>query len=96
MIKTYNQTFFRSPEVIKKSEFILTIWTKCKYDEDSEISGHDSYTNVESWQIITKEDAEELEKHFDEHDEYHEYLILNFVDGTKSTFRNSHVDLAIY
>ena len=40
-------------------------------------------------------EAEEVEKEFigNDLDEFQEYLILSFGDGTTATFRNSHTDL---
>ena len=36
---------------------------------------------------------DEILKVFDDVDEYGEYAILTFADGTTATFRNSHVDI---
>lgn len=56
------------------------------------------YTGVKSWDLISGgEEAKQVESETDSsnYDEYKEYLVLHFEDGSSATFRNSHVDLFI-
>jgi len=76
----------------------IEVYDFCKYTataEDFENTKRVTIHNIESWEIVTGEDAKEIEDHTDGSciDEYHEYLVLNLVGGETSTFRNSHVDM---
>lgn len=73
----------------------VKIYDKCKYAKESSRIDTITYKDVESWEIITGEDVEEIERDLnnEDMDELHEYVTLNFTDGSKATFRNSHVDL---
>ena len=72
----------------------IEVYEKCKY-ESPEDSKTIRYDNIKEWEIVSGEDAKTIESETDESciDEYHEYLILHFEDGSTSTFRNSHVDM---
>lgn len=79
----------------------IEVYDFCKYTataEDFENTKRIIIHNIESWEIVTGEDAKEIEDHTDGSciDEYHEYLVLNLVGGETSTFRNSHVDMFIW
>lgn len=66
-----------------------------KYIETEEEPKVVRYEGIVSWEIVTGDEAEQIEAETDGScvDEYHEYLILNFEDGDTATFRNSHVDM---
>ena len=97
MKKTYDRTMFISNEELQKANVKLYITEGLKwYDNNvTEVT----YTGLVRWSIIDGEDAFkfEVEENLNEmeKDEYHEYLVLEFKDGTTATFRNSHVDMFI-
>lgn len=65
-------------------------WMTCEGDEVIRIHRY----GIKNWEIVSGEDAEELESRTDGSciDDYHEYLVLNYKDGTSEAFRNSYVD----
>ena len=96
MIKTYTHTMTMTNEELQKATVKLYISEGVKWNnpgEEKEVK----YTGLKSWSVVTGEDAVKIEAESDGSciDEYHEYLVLEFVDGTTSTFRNSHVDMFI-
>lgn len=96
MKRTYNSTLFLSPEELQKATVKLFItdgvkWEVKGLDEETEVT----YTGLKQWSIVDGDDAAQIEAEADCVDEYHEYLVLEFVDGTTATFRNSHVDMFI-
>ena len=74
---------------------LVKIYDGVKYFRGSEKVNEHIYTDVESWKIVGGKEAKEVEKEFigSDLDEFQEYLILSFANGTTSTFRNSHIDL---
>lgn len=77
---------------------VVNVYNECKYtasEEAFENAKEVKLNGIESWEIVDGEDAKEIEAHTDGSciDDYHEYLVLHFVDGTTSTFRNSYVDM---
>ena len=74
---------------------LVKIYDGVKYFRGSEKVTEHTYTDVESWKVVGGREAEEVEKEFigNDLDEFQEYLILSFADGTTATFRNSHIDL---
>lgn len=95
MKTTYNRTMLKDNEQLQKATVTLDITTGVKYEADAGEETTVTYTGLTQWSIITGEDALEIEADIDEIDEYHEYLVLEFNDGTTATFRNSHVDMFI-
>lgn len=96
MKNTFTRTLFH--EDLREAKVKIIAYKHTKYEalegEESEIT----YKGLTSWDVIEGgEEAEALEAETDESgiDEYHEYLILHFEDGTQATFRNSHVDMFI-
>ena len=79
----------------------IEIYSECKYTALKEVfenSKKVQYEGVTDWSIVSGIDAiEEVERYTDNSiiDDMHEYLILNFEDGSKATFRNSYVDMFI-
>lgn len=66
-----------------------------KYTADAQVFENSIkilYTNIEYWEIVSGEDAAEIEAS-GLVDDNHEYLVLHFTDGATSTFRNSYVDM---
>lgn len=97
--RTYTGTTFH-PTNLAEATVTLYIFDSCKYsdDFDSEKVIKTTYRGLTSWTIVEGgEEAEEIEALTDGSsiDEYHEYLILRFEDGSESTFRNSHVTMFI-
>lgn len=73
----------------------IEVYSENKYTADAQVfenSRRILYTNIESWEIISGEDASEIEAS-GLVDDNHEYLVLHFTDGDTSTFRNSYVDM---
>lgn len=96
MIKTYDRTMFISNEELQKCTVRLYVTKYVKYNRDNE-EEEITFTGLVSWSIIGDSDAADLEREFnlsdEEKDEYQEYLVLEFNDGTKKVFRNSHTDM---
>lgn len=68
------------------------IYDGCKYNETSKKIAEHIYKDVWLFEV-KKISAEEIyNMGFDETDEYNEYAIITFTDGTTATFRNSRVD----
>lgn len=67
----------------------------CKYRDYADHFKRVPFNGVIYWEIIDDEDAKEIESDADRNsiDDYHEYLVLYFMDGSKATFRNSYVDM---
>lgn len=73
-------------------KILVKVYDGSKYDATSEKVAETRYNDVVSLDVKSISDDEIL-KVFDDVDEYGEYAILTFADGTTSTFRNSHVDI---
>lgn len=83
-----------------KIDVEVEVYAECKYTANAEVfenSKKATFKNVVNWEIVTGDDAKEIEAMTDAEsvDDHHEYLVLNFEDGTSSTFRNSYVDMFI-
>lgn len=95
MKRTYGGVWNKAD--LRKATVKVEIFDKTKYEAE-EVDREVEYTGLTSWDIIEGGDeAAEIESMTDESgiDEYHEYLVLHFEDGTESTFRNSHVAMFI-
>lgn len=95
MIKTYERTTLIKN--LADANVTLFVYENSKYISNAGEEKEIIYTGLKSWSIIDGEDAIAIESETDGScvDENHEYLVLNFVDGTTSTFRNSHVAMFI-
>ena len=73
----------------------VEVYSECKYTAPAEIFENSIKVNysIENWEIVTGEDAREIEAEMDEVDDHHEYLVLHLMDGDTATFRNSYVDM---
>lgn len=98
MISTYDRTTLHPN--LEEATITIVVMDKVKYADENWDGDFFTipYTGVESFSIVSGEDAREIEEHTDGSciDEYHEYLVLKFTDGTESTFRNSHVNMYIH
>ena len=95
MKRTYNRTMFITAEELQKATVRLYVTKGLKWEDNDETEI--TYTGLKQWSIVDGDDAKQLEAETDGTciDENHEYLVLEFVDGTEATFRNSHVDMVI-
>ena len=76
----------------------LDVYSECKYTANEEVFENQKvveYDNVIGFEVVTGEQAKEIEAHTDGSciDDMHEYLVLYFEDGETATFRNSYVDM---
>lgn len=76
----------------------IDVYSECKYTASKEVFENEKvvmYENVIAFEVITGEQAKEIEKDTDGSciDDMHEYLVLYFENGETSTFRNSYVDM---
>lgn len=96
MKKTYTSTMFLTEEELQKATVRLFITEGVKWENPGKRI-EVRYSGLKSWSIVNGEDAEIIESETDASciDKNHEYLVLEFVDGTTATFRNSHVDMFI-
>ena len=83
---------------MNKKHVELNIHSECKYTASEEVFENQKvveYENVIGFEVVTGEQAKEIEKDTDGScvDDMHEYLVLYFEDGETSTFRNSYVDM---
>lgn len=95
MKKTFTKTTFI--ENLAEAKVTLFVYENSKYTGNVGKERKVEYKNLKQWSIVNGKDAEEIENETDGSciDEMHEYLVLEFADGTKSTYRNSHVDMFI-
>lgn len=97
MIRTYTRTTFI--EDLRNALVTIFVTEGVKYNlTETRQEIKVEYKGVTSWDIIEGgKEAEEIEAICDAAsvDEYHEYLVLHFEDGTTATFRNSHADMFI-
>ena len=97
MVRTFTRTTFI--ENLEEANVELYIYENSKYSGNIGKEKEVKYTGLKSWSIIDGDDAEELNKAFEENglepDVMGEYLVLRFNDLTEATFRNSHVDMFI-
>ncbi len=94
MKKTYTRTMCMTNEELQKATVTLYITEGVKWEnrgEEKEVK----FTGLKSWSFVDGFEAVKIETIMNDIDEHHEYLILEFVDGTISIFRNSHVDMFI-
>ena len=97
MIKTFTRTMFI--EDLRNAKITIYVTDGIKYNL-TETSNETKleYNGITSWDIVEGgTEAEEIERELNAAsvDEYHEYLVLHFEDGTQATFRNSHADMFI-
>lgn len=73
----------------------VKIYDMCKYNKDSKKVAEVEYHNIEGYEVVTGQRAQEIaeETDLDGRDDYNEYLIITLEDGKTSTFRNSYVDM---
>lgn len=97
MKETYTRTMTINNLV--NAKVIIDLYENCKYFAKSHADLGETrkveYTGLSSWSIVTGNEAKEIEDMTDGSciDEFHEYLVLSFEDGSEVTFRNSHVDM---
>ena len=95
MIRTYEKT--TTVKNLANANVTIYVYENNKYKGNAGKKTEVIYTGLKSWSIVDGKDALEIEARTDGSfvDENHEYLALNFIDGTKATFRNSYVDMFI-
>ena len=71
----------------------VKFYSGCKYDKTSKRIEKHNYNDVMKLEVKVMTDEEIFSNGFDKTDEYNEYAIMTFADGTTSTFRNSHIDI---
>lgn len=84
-VRTIGRTFNAEIEVYSGNKYTADV-------QVIETSRKILYTDVEYWEIVSGEDAAEIEAS-GLVDDNHEYLVLHFTDGDTATFRNSYVDM---
>ena len=72
---------------------LVKVYDGIKYDAASTKVAETRYNDVVSLDVKHISDDEIFAQGFDTIDDYREYAILTFADGTTSTFRNSCVDI---
>ena len=102
--RTYTGTWMRPN--LAEAEIVLYISKVNKYDRGSRIyvNGEDPEDEekvilppAKSWTLVEGgPEAEAIETIMDEVDENHEYLIINFVNGSNEIYRNSYVTMFIH
>lgn len=83
---------------MKTRKVMLDVYEECKYTASEEVFENEKtieYNNVVAFDVFSGKEAEQIEAETDGSciDDFHEYLVLYFEDGSTSTFRNSYVDL---
>ena len=72
---------------------LVKVYSGSKYNAASKKVAEIRYNDVVSLDVKHISDDEIFAQGFDTIDDYREYAILTFADGTTSTFRNSYVDI---
>lgn len=98
MKKTYTRTMMHKD--LAKAMVTLEIYEGDKYTakciEDLGEQSELVYKGIKDWTVVEGgAEAEAIENLYGICDEHHEYLIITLANGTKATFRNSHVAMFI-
>lgn len=72
---------------------LVKVYDGDKYDPASQKVAEFTYYNVVNIEVKTIGDDEIFAQGFDTIDDYREYAIITFADGTTSTFRNTYIDI---
>ena len=95
MKRTYTRTLMKAD--LSNAKVTLDIYNVDKYTADAvdfEDCIHVEYDGIKSWSVIEGgKEAEAIEMLSDMVDEHHEYLVIELLDGSLATYRNSHVDM---
>ena len=86
----------KQPETMKgryTMNIKIKVYDGCKYDATTKKVAEITYNDVEKMEIKTISDAVIYNMGYDEPDEYQDYSILTFKDGSTATFRNSSCDI---
>lgn len=98
MKKTYTRTMMHAD--LTKATVTLEIYEGDKYTakciEDLGKQSELVYNGIKDWTMVEGgAEAEAIESLYGIYDEHHEYLIITLTNGSKATFRNSHVAMFI-
>lgn len=74
-------------------KFEVRIYDRVKYDPESKEVCRVIQEEVDKLEVGQIFDKDIYAMGFDEIDEYGEYAILTFMDGSTATYRNSHIDI---
>jgi hypothetical protein len=97
MKRTYTRTMMISN--LAEATVKVILYENNKYTSKDLGEEHEvNYTGLKQWSIVNGEEAIEIEELTDGSciDDLHEYLVLEFVDGSTATFRNSYTDMFIF
>lgn len=73
----------------------IVMYDRRKYEKEVLVTNEIEYKNVRSYKTVGGAEGVEIGLQTDDNsrDDFNEYIVLTFEDGTTATFRNSYCDL---